>query len=133
MPIRAWIEKDRRRVRAAISGAVGMADILRAIDESVAHPDFERGFDVLSDHTEVTRVITVGQLREMVAHLESLAPQMAGARWAVATRRPASYGMMRMLSVYAERVPMTVEVFDSLVEAEAWLDALATPAPRVRP
>ena len=40
------------------------------------------------------------------------------------TRNPASYGMMRMVAVLAEQVPMKVEVFETLAAAGAWLDAV---------
>lgn len=37
------------------------------------------------------------------------------------TREPASYGMMRMMSVLVERVPMEVQIFETIEEAEEWL------------
>jgi len=57
----------------------------------------------------------------MVAHLETVARAVTGTRWAIVTVAPASYGMMRMLSVRAEKIPMTVRIFDDPDEAESWL------------
>jgi hypothetical protein len=121
MPIRHWVEADRRRLRAVVSGDITMEEIVGAITASVEDPDFELGFDILSDHTEVGEPISTEQVKQTTAHLQQLSQQLAGARWAIVTSKPSSYGMMRMLSVFAERVPMSVEVFRSLEAAEAWL------------
>jgi len=123
MPVRQWIEADRRRIRAVVAGDFKLDDVLEAIDASVSDPDFEPGFDVLSDHSEVGAPMGTDQLKQMTAHLQRLSRQLKDARWAIVASKPVSYGMMRMLSVFAERVPMRVEVFRSLEEAEAWLAA----------
>ena len=104
MPIKQWVESDRRRIRAVVYGNFTISEILGAIDSAVQDPGFEPGFDVLSDHTEIGEPLTISQAQEMVSHLKKLAKQMAGSRWAVVTREPASYGMRRMLSVLIERV-----------------------------
>ena len=121
MPIRHWLDKERRRVHAVVTGRFTLAEIVAAIDAATSDPEFERGFDVLSDHTAVEEPLTPSQAEQMVAHLRTLSRQLVGARWAIVTRKPASYGMMRMLSVLAEQVPMRVEVLNSLEEAEQWL------------
>lgn len=118
------MDTARKRIVAKVSGAFTFPEILKAIDGSVHDPAFQRGFDVFSDHTEVEAPITPPDARAMVNHLENLSDFLAGARWAVVTATPASYGMLRMVSVLAERVPMDVQVFESLEAAEAWL---ATP------
>ena len=63
--------------------------------------------------------VTPSQAKQMVEHLVNLADVFAGTRWAVVTSQPASYGMMRMVSVHAERVPMDVRIFSSLEAAES--------------
>jgi SAM-dependent methyltransferase len=121
LPVEHWVERDRRRVRAVVFGPLSIVEIVHAIDASVADPDFEPGFDVLSDHREVRQPITTAQLEAMVGHLGTLSEKLSGARWAVVTGSPASYGMMRMLAVFAERVGITVRAVHSLDEAEQWL------------
>lgn len=123
MPIDCWIEQDRHRVRAEVRGDFSTEDILRAISDAVSHPEFERGFNILSDHRQIGQPITTAQMQEMTAHLRRLAAEFAGSRWAVVTTKPASYGMMRMLSVMLEDMPLHVHVFDGLAAAEAWLDS----------
>jgi hypothetical protein len=121
MPILVQVDTRRRLVVAKVLGDFTIEEIVKGIDDSVNDPNFEPGFDVLSDHSEIGTPISVTQAKQMIAHLESVSHLMAGARWAVVAPKPASYGMMRMLAVLAERVPMKVEVFQTLDEAQAWL------------
>ena len=121
MPIEYWIEKDRRRIRAVVSGDVKTEEILQTLKGSTEHSDFQPGFDILSDHTDVGEPLSTQQARLMSAYLMGIRKMMAHSRWAVVTRKPASFGMMRMLAVFLEEVPMTLRVFGTLVEAEEWL------------
>lgn len=121
MPITQRVDRERRRVVVEVWGRITVKDILRAIDLAIADPDFEPGFDFLSDHRRVERPLTTRQAKRTAAHLESHRADMAHARWAVVTGNPASYGMIRMLAVYAEKVPVTVRAFKRMEEAEAWL------------
>lgn len=130
MAIQVAVDKHKRRIEASLSGEVSIDEIRAAIDAAVRHPDFEPGFDVLSDHTRIRKAITTAQMEAMVAHLESLSTVMGGARWAIVTTKTASYGMMRMLSVRIQEVPMTVAVFRKRDEAEGWLAAPRPGGPR---
>ena len=82
---------------------------------------FQPGFGILSDHTEVGEPITTPQVMQLIEHFKTLSDVIAGARWAAVTSKPASYGMLRMISTLAESVPMEVEVFPTFEKAEAWL------------
>jgi len=121
MPIESWIETGRKRVCALVSGTVTLEEMLETIDRAVAgFPAGER-FDIFSDHTGLEKTIESEQARSVAQHIETLQRYFAGARWAVVTKRKSSYGMMRMLAVYLERVPLTLRVFYSHAEAEGWL------------
>ena len=121
MSIKCWIDKDHRRVQAVVSGDFTIDDIFRAIKGSTEDADFEPGFDILSDHTDVGEPLTAPQAEQMSSYLKNLSKVMAHSRWAVITNHPASYGMMRMLSVFLEELPMVLEIFGTLEEAERWL------------
>jgi hypothetical protein len=110
-------------VRAIVSGNVTIEEILEAINGSIDDPDFRWGYDILSDHTRVETAITTEQAGTTAEYLASLSLYFAGSRWAVVTSKDVSYGMMRMLSVFLERVPMDLRVFRSFDEAENWLAA----------
>jgi hypothetical protein len=123
MPVHQEVDAARGRVIAKVYGEVTLEQMIATIDASVRDPAFRPGFDVLSDHLGIEKVITTQQLKGVVNHLRSLSQYMSGSRWAIVTRDPASYGMMRMLSVYAEEIPMDVRVFKSMDQAEEWLSS----------
>jgi hypothetical protein len=123
MPIQQWIERDKKRIRAVVVGALDIEEIYDAINRAIDDPDFEQGYDILSDHTGIDTALTRQQVLLTASHLETLTDHLAGTKWAVVTEKDASYGMMRMLSVFLEAVPIQLEVFRSLDEAEAWLDS----------
>ncbi len=121
MPVDFKIDTERRLIVATVFDEISDTDIIEGLHSSVSDPGFEPGFNVLSDHTRITRPITTEQVKLLVGHMESLSDHLAGARWAIVTNSPASYGMMRMLSVFAERVPMELQVFRDADEANQWL------------
>lgn len=121
MPIETHIDKAKCRVRVKLWGEFTFED-MRAAISGVAHdPEFKPGFNVLSDHTEIGRAITIPESRELLALMRSLAGSFAGSRWAIVTRRLDSYGMLRMISAHAESVPIEIQAFREFAEAEAWL------------
>jgi len=93
VPIEMTVDTSRRLIRARISGDFTMDDIVLAISSAVESPDFEVGFNVLSDHREVQEFLTPAQARGMTAHLASLADVLGQARWAAVVTHPASLGM----------------------------------------
>lgn len=121
MGIRHWVEKDRRRIRAEVTGDFTLEEILDTLTRAVEDPDYEPGFDVLSDHSGIGEPLTTQQAQALSRHFEKMSRHWAGTRWAVVTTKPASVGMIRMLAVLSESVPMTIRTFPSLPEAEQWL------------
>ena len=106
-------------MRAAVQGDFTADDMLRTVSDA-AREAGEPGWNVLSDHREIGEPATREQLEQLVGHLTVLRRYFQGARWAVIVARPASYGMMRMLQVLAERVPVTVRIFVDAARAERW-------------
>ena len=127
MGIRHWIEKDRRRVRAELTGNSSLEEMLGTITGAVEDPDFEPGFDVLSDHSGVGQPLTTPQAHELSRVLERLSRHWAGTRWAVVTTKPASIGMIRMLAVLSERVPMTIRTFRACARPSSGWPGRASP------
>lgn len=121
MPINNVIDEKASRVVSTVSGAFTIEDIVTAISGSVLDPRFRPGFDILSDHTAVETPLTATQAKLMMAHLETLGKHLQNSRWAVVTNKAASFGMFRMASVFAERIPMEIQVFHTHEEANTWL------------
>ena len=123
MPIEKWIDTEKHWVRAVLSGTVTMDEMIRTIDSSIHDPCFQDGMDILSDHTRLDKPIGTDEAKRLASHLNQLQRHFAGSKWAVITKMKASYGMMRMLSIFLEKVPMYLQVFYSPVEAERWLSS----------
>ncbi len=126
MPITFRVDPTRRLVQTTVIGDFETADIVRVITGAASHPDFEPGFDILSDHREIGEPITPAQLRDLTGLLRELSDRFAGGRWAVVTTKPASYGMMRALSMLTSDGSLQVEVFKTMEEAEAHLAPRST-------
>jgi hypothetical protein len=123
MPIEYKIEKDKKRVFAIVSRTVSLEDIIKVITSIMRDSSFMPGFDILSDHTRIERPIETEQLKALVSHINGLATYCSSSRWAVVTKKAASYGMMRMLAAYLAIVPMELQVFYSFDDAEEWLSS----------
>ena len=121
MPITYKINAQKKRVTVELTGTNTLEEIFTTIKNALQDPDFRPGFNVLSDHRQVDRVITSSELESTVNLLIEYAGQLSKTKWAIVTLKPASYGMMRMLEVHAERVPMKVKVFKEMDAAEHWL------------
>jgi hypothetical protein len=120
MPITYTIDHPARVVYAHVVGDYDGADMLEAVT-SAAGEIAESGYNVIADHTRIAGPGTREQVERLVDRLVSLRHVYGGARWAVVTSgNAASYGMLRMFSVLAERVPMDVRIFETLEEAERW-------------
>lgn len=124
MPISHVVDTERRLLTFAVTGTLSTAEMLAAVDEAVAGVGAGR-YRVLSDHRGLDTPSTTPQLEALVGHLLKYRAIFAGSRWAVVVVKPASFGMMRMLSVLAERIPMKVEVFTDPASAMSWLESPA--------
>jgi hypothetical protein len=121
MPIRCWIEKEKNRVRAEVTGVFSLEEMLEAINGAVNDPLYKPGFDILSDHRKIERAVTTDQVKRTTKHLIGLSNALSGARWAAVVSKDVSYGMINMMSAYLKRVPMELRPFYTEEEAEEWL------------
>ena len=121
------MDHDARLVRATVAGDFTIEDMLRCVSGAAAEAGGP-GYNVLSDHRNVGEPATRPQLEALVSHIAALRRYFGGARWAVIVATPASYGMMRMLGVLAERVPMEVRVFSDADAAEQWARGAVDPS-----
>jgi hypothetical protein len=121
MPVTHTIDRAERIVRLTVTGALSIDEMRRTVDAVVAETEGEGGFCVLSDHRGLSTPSTPAQLEALVEYMHIAGRPFHRARWAVVTSNPASYGMMRLLMVIAERVPILVNVFEDMESAEHWL------------
>jgi len=123
MPISHKIDKERRRVFFRIWGEFSSADIIDAITQALTDPDFRPGYNVLSDHTGVTRVIQRDQIEATTNVLNKFQTALSGARWAmVVGESDYHWGMLRMLSGLSSGVPVEAQTFREEAAAVRWLE-----------
>lgn len=124
MPIHVKIDRESHLIRTVIEGDVGAEEVFRSIERLIEDPAYSPDLPMLSDHRAVGRPLSTEDAHQIAAKLRSIAKKgggFEGSCWAAVTKKPASYGMIRMLSALLEDLPMEVEVFDSMEEAEVWL------------
>jgi hypothetical protein len=121
MPVTYTIDRADHTVRLTLTGVMSIDEMRRMVDTIVAEVGDEGGYCVLSDHRGLSTPSTPAQLEALVDYLHIAGRPFHRARWAVVTSNPASYGMMCLLMVIAERVPILVNVFEDLESAETWL------------
>lgn len=119
MPISDWIDRPARRIDSTVDGDFSAAEMLSCVTMAV-HEANAPGFNVVSDRRLIGEPATRQQVELLVEHLTDLRRCVRESRWAVIVSKPASSGMIRMLSVLAERIPPTVRVFTDAEEAETW-------------
>lgn len=120
MPITYTIDREARLIRVSVRGEFSVAAMADAVLRCASEAG-EPGFNIISDHREIGTPATRPLVEHMTALMVQLRAQFAGARWAVLVSSPASYGMMRMLGVHLESVPITLEVFEDAAAAESWV------------
>ena len=119
MPATYYVDHAARLARFTVVGDLTAEEMVQAIRSAAA--EIERpGYHILSDHREIGEPATRPQLDAVVETLQDLGRSFAHSRGAVVVSKPGSYGMMRVLMVLAERVPLTVRIFRDFETAEHW-------------
>jgi hypothetical protein len=121
MPVTHAVDQEAGLVRLALTGVLSAADMVGAVQAVLAALEPGRRYDVLSDHRGLVEPATREQLLQLSDFLVSRGSPFHDRRWAVIVGSQASYGMIRLLSVHLEAVPIWVAPFHDEGEAEAWL------------
>lgn len=121
MSITFRVDDDARVVHAEIAGALEAPEMVAGVRDIAALLASRPGHAVVTDQRGVLRPATREQVDAVVHALLLHTVVLRHRRWAIVTALPASYGMMRALGVYAERIPITVAVFWEMTAAAAWL------------
>ncbi len=115
------IDAESGIVYVDVVGSFTMKEIKALIDGVVKDPDFRRGYHILSDHRRIGDPATAGQVRGTVEHIAALIDALGESKWAIVASKEASYGMMRMMEMLAEDLPIQISVFRDLEDARDWL------------
>ena len=109
-------------MRITLSGVMSIGDMAESVRAILADLEPGRSYDVLSDHRALAEPATRDQMLQLTDLLATAGHPFHGRRWAVIVGGPASYGMIRMLSVHLEHLPIWVTPFNDPEEARAWIE-----------
>ena len=107
-------------VRLVYNGGPSFEEWERTMWAALADPAYRRGFFFLVDR-RFDEPTSTDFVRRVVDFLSLNEPELAESRWAIVVSSPASYGMARMKQAFGGGLPMPIEVFRDLGEAEQWL------------
>jgi hypothetical protein len=86
-----------------------------------ADPDFETGFNFLSDRRASDKARSSTYLRAALDFLKAYSNQLGTCKWATVVSTTAAYGMGRMSQILSEDMNIRIEVFTDIDEARNWL------------
>lgn len=120
MSVRSVIYKQHRLVLTIEEGRVTLADMLANQERLLSDPEFDPGFDQLSDATLATDTDLSANNIRMLYERKTFSP---ASRRAVVAPNAFTYGMARMLQSYVElsNNPSQVSVFRDRASALKWL------------
>lgn len=109
-------------VRLVYQGGPSFEQWRRTTETALADPAYRTGFSFLVDR-RLDDAPSPEFVRRVLQFLWLRVSDLAGSRWAIVTRAPASYGMARVLKALGSDHPMPIEVFMDMKEAERWLQS----------
>jgi len=121
MPIEVRIDKQLGVVLRRVTGKVTTEELIANFIETLQHPDYRPGMRSLSDLREVHPSTFSADARKIGDFVVSRSKQTGSARAAIVVSQDASYGMVRVLQVFAQNSPMDIQVFRDMNEARTWL------------
>jgi hypothetical protein len=120
VPITLEYDRAENLVRSAATGAIASADIagyfaaLRSLDPSP-------GYRVLADYSRASFGLQFEEIERMAADRRKLSGGGGGVRIAVFCGDDLVYGLGRIYQALADDARITVGIFRTRQEAEAWL------------
>jgi hypothetical protein len=116
------IDRSEGVVYFSASGVFTSEELFSCIQEVVADPDFEPGYDHLVDLREVEQHVTRGEeIARRVAFDKAMAGRIGDAKFALVSSALQVYGMTKMYEILAKEAPFEVRTFVSMSEARGWL------------
>lgn len=111
------------------TGVITPSEFTNVFRDLVAHPQWKKGMNVLSDYMEADgRKLTAEEVRGMSEGYAAMADAMGSGRSALVVSESLQYGLARMWISWTEmKVQREVRVFTSMDEARAWLTSEKEP------
>ena len=121
MPAQVQVDRRTRTLYLTITGNFTSDDIVATFEEMTQAVAGETAYNVFSDHRGATMTASSEQVRMAAQLIGRPGSPFRGGRWAIVSANEASFGMMRILAVHTEDVPVEMEVFRDVASADRWL------------
>ncbi len=115
------IDEAHGLVRVTGEGPVTLTDTIHHIEFMHSHPMYRQGMDNLIDLTNATMKGDYQIARQLYLFVRSVRHAYGHCRWAFVVPRDVSYGLVRMFASMSESLPIRIEPFRTIEEAEVWL------------
>jgi hypothetical protein len=86
-----------------------------------ADPEFETGFNFLSDRRPASEARSSDYLKAALSFLKYHENELGRCKWATVVSTMAAFGMGRMTQILSENLSVQIEVFKDIEEARDWL------------
>lgn len=123
MPISYQIDRTAALIRTRCYGHVTLHEVLGHFRDLRQESALPKRLDVFLDMHEVTSRPTAEEIRIASKEPGALQGTVTFGCCAIVVHRDALFGMARMWGILAEGSFVSVNVFRSTTEAEAWLEA----------
>lgn len=114
------INPTQQRLHIRLSGWLTSEEIRGAIEDITADPRFDARFSALIDLSELTRVPSVAELRDIATVIRAAA-QPTKARRALVTDSGVFFNLAELFATFVANAGTRYRVFRQVADAEAWL------------
>ncbi|HET9775710.1 MAG TPA: STAS/SEC14 domain-containing protein [Gemmatimonadaceae bacterium] len=121
MSITYSISPQQRLIKAYASGIIGVGDLEKLLDAILVDPALRSGLRGLYDARFAEPDITILELSEIASKVARVVARGVE-RIAIVGESPNTIRVSRTFAVLARAIGIDVEVFDTVDDAEAWLD-----------
>jgi hypothetical protein len=119
MPVRYWIDKERRLVMSTAYGAVTGKDLLDHQQSLLADPDFGRTYSHLADSTRMTKLDFTAADVQVCAAKSIFDPTT---RRAIVVADSAAFGLARMFEILRDsKGESGIRVVRTVEDGFAWI------------
>lgn len=122
MPFQYQIFPQLNFATGSFFGAISGQEILSVGQQLILDPNWENGFRVLFDYSDVTNInIDSSDIRRIVAQDQTNLSAFNHCRIAVVAPHDLVFGMARMWELLSENNNLTAAIFRDSLSAMAWL------------
>jgi hypothetical protein len=116
------IDNGKNTAYIKLSGQLDKQNILNAFESAVADADYRSGMNRLWDFRMADlSALEPSTIMEMSRHSAKYPEGVKDVKVALVAERDLEYGLSRMFAAYSMHEHVTVSVFYTIDEAEAWL------------